>query len=247
MIDVLHGDCLAILPTLADNSIDAIITDPPYHLVRKSRGGRPQPGDLKTPYGRHGPSKARSNHGRPSDGPGKMMKGMRSGFMNSEWDGGDIAFRTEVWSECLRVLKPGGYMLAFGSTRTGHRLACAIEDAGFEIADCLGWVHAQGFPKSLNVAKAIQSKLATGNARFNNSDELAFPQQAAMDAPGAMWVNCSTGTWSGSQGVVDAPEAAQWAGFGTRAQTRLGANLSGPRNLASAPMPRTSSNGASVR
>jgi len=80
-------------------------------------------------------------------------------FMGNGWDSSDgIAGRPEVWAECLRVLKPGGYLLAFGATRTYHRMAVAIEDAGFEITDSLHWSYGQGFPKSLNVAKAIDKK-----------------------------------------------------------------------------------------
>jgi DNA modification methylase len=78
--------------------------------------------------------------------------------MNKAWDS-DIAFRPEIWGECLRVLKPGGFFLAFGSPRTFHRLVCAIEDAGFEIRDMILWIHAQGFPKAHNVARAIDKKL----------------------------------------------------------------------------------------
>jgi site-specific DNA-methyltransferase (adenine-specific) len=83
--------------------------------------------------------------------------------MGKEWDGGDIAFRTEVWSECLRVLKPGGHLLSFGGSRTYHRMAVAIEDAGFEIRDQIMWVYGSGFPKSHNIGKAIDK--IQGNQR----------------------------------------------------------------------------------
>jgi site-specific DNA-methyltransferase (adenine-specific) len=76
-------------------------------------------------------------------------------FMGKHWDTGAVAFDTAVWGHCLRVLKPGGHVLAFGGTRTWHRLACAIEDAGFEIRDCIAWLYGSGFPKSLDVSKAI--------------------------------------------------------------------------------------------
>jgi DNA modification methylase len=75
------------------------------------------------------------------------------GFMGKQWD--DLPPGLVWASECLRVLKPGGHLLAFGGTRTYHRLACAVEDAGFEIRDCLVWLYGSGFPKSLNVGKAI--------------------------------------------------------------------------------------------
>lgn len=81
------------------------------------------------------------------------------GFMGKSWDSTGIAYDREVWELCLQVLKPGGHLLAFGGSRTYHRMACAIEDAGFEIRDQIMWIYGQGFPKSLNVSKAID-KLA---------------------------------------------------------------------------------------
>ena len=106
---VLHGDCRKVMQTMPNNSVDAIITDPPYEL----------------------------------------------GFMGKSWDSTGVAYDIKVWQECLRVLKPGGHLLAFGGSRTYHRLACAIEDAGFQIRDQIMWVYGSGFPKSLNIGKAI--------------------------------------------------------------------------------------------
>ncbi|AXH68079.1 DNA methylase [Mycobacterium phage Target] len=76
-------------------------------------------------------------------------------FMGKKWDGSGIAFDVEMWEQCLRVLKPGGHLLAFGGSRTWHRLTVAIEDAGFEIRDSIAWLYGSGFPKSLDVSKAI--------------------------------------------------------------------------------------------
>jgi site-specific DNA-methyltransferase (adenine-specific) len=106
---ILHGNNLDILPTLPDNSIDSIVTDPPYEL----------------------------------------------GFMGKKWDSSGIAYSVELWQQCLRVLKPGGHLLSFGGTRTYHRVAVAIEDAGFELRDSIAWLYGSGFPKSLDVSKAI--------------------------------------------------------------------------------------------
>lgn len=80
------------------------------------------------------------------------------GFMGKEWDRSGIAFDVSFWAQCLRVLKPGGYLLAFGGARTYHRLACAIEDAGFEIKDQIMWVFGSGFPKSLNLRGEHEGK-----------------------------------------------------------------------------------------
>jgi site-specific DNA-methyltransferase (adenine-specific) len=127
-VTILHGDCVEQMRTLADKSVDSIVTDPPYHLT--NAGGGPK-GD--NPY-----SRSRAGAGT-------------KGFMGKEWDGGDIAFRPETWVEALRVLKPGGHMLAFSGSRTYHRMVCAIEDAGFEIRDQIMWIYGSGFPKSKNL------------------------------------------------------------------------------------------------
>jgi site-specific DNA-methyltransferase (adenine-specific) len=132
------GDSLTVMRTMADQSVDAIVTDPPYHLTSiVKRFGSPTAAPAK------------------SNGATGVYARSSGGFMGQQWDGGDIAFRTEVWEECLRVLKPGGHLLAFGGSRTYHRLACAVEDAGFEIRDQIMWVYGSGFPKSLDVSKAI--------------------------------------------------------------------------------------------
>ena len=85
------------------------------------------------------------------------------GFMGKHWDNSGIAYNVEMWKECLRVLKPGGYLLAFGGTRTSHRMVCAIEDAGFEIRDSILWLYGSGFPKSMNIGKEIDK--LQGNER----------------------------------------------------------------------------------
>jgi DNA modification methylase len=133
---VLHaGDCMEVLRELPDNSIDAVCTDPPYHLTSiVKRFGSP--------------------NAQPAKGNAAFTRASR-GFMGKQWDGGDIAFTLELWAEVLRVLKPGGHMVAFSGTRTYHRMACAIEDAGFEIRDQLAWTYGSGFPKSHDVSKGI--------------------------------------------------------------------------------------------
>lgn len=121
------GDSREVMASLPDCSVDSIVTDPPYALTAASRNGSPRNNDPETPFGR--------------------TKLGERGFMGKTWDVGDTAFAVEFWAEALRVLKPGGHILAFGGTRTYHRLACAIEDAGFEIRDCIMWVYGSGFNK----------------------------------------------------------------------------------------------------
>lgn len=93
-------------------------------------------------------------------------------FMGKGWDRTGIAFQPETWRKCYEVLKPGGYLLAFGGSRTFHRIAVAIEDAGFEIRDTIMYLYGTGFPKSLNIAKGIEAKLTTGSANKTQFSEL---------------------------------------------------------------------------
>jgi len=103
------------------------------------------------------------------------------GFMGKKWDASGIAYNVELWRECLRVLKPGGHLLAFGGTRTYHRMACAIEDAGFEVRDMLEWIYASGFPKSLNVGKAVDK--LQGNEREDVEVDIAFADSDCWGVP----------------------------------------------------------------
>jgi site-specific DNA-methyltransferase (adenine-specific) len=148
---VLHcGDCLDVLATLEECSLDSCVTDPPYHLTSiVKRFGAPNSAPVKVSefYQGNGESKGSSPYKRSS-----------AGFMGKLWDGGDIAFDPETWRAVLRVLKPGAHLLAFGGTRTYHRMACAIEDAGFEIRDCIQWLYGSGFPKSHDVSKRIDRR-----------------------------------------------------------------------------------------
>jgi len=90
------------------------------------------------------------------------------GFMGKKWDSTGISYNIEMWKECLRVLKHGGYLLSFGGSRTYHRMACAIEDAGFEIRDQIMWVYGSGFPKSMDINKAITAKEKYGNSHSSS-------------------------------------------------------------------------------
>lgn len=170
-LQLFPGDCREVLATLDDNSVDSIVTDPPYEL----------------------------------------------GFMGKSWDRSGIAYDPVVWSECLRVLKPGGHLLAFGGSRTYHRLACAIEDAGFEIRDQIQWLYGSGFPKSLNISKAID-KAAGAEREVGPVD----PARAGrLVNQGGKYVT-DVGWSAGNRKVtIDPPatpatdEAKQWDGWGT--------------------------------
>lgn len=97
-------------------------------------------------------------------------------FMGKGWDNSGIAFQKETWEKCLDVLKPWGYLLAFWGSRTYHRIACAIEDAGFEIRDCIMWLYGSWFPKSLNLAKAIEWKLTVWSANTTEFHKLKWDE-----------------------------------------------------------------------
>jgi DNA modification methylase len=166
---LLIGDCIELMKTLDADSVDAIVTDPPYGLS----------------------------------------------FMGKEWDGFGTPLGFQTWSEqwareALRVLKPGGHLLAFGGTRMYHRLAAGIEDAGFEIRDTLMWLYGSGFPKSLDVSKAIDKAAGAERevvARNPNSREQATIANSLYE-PGTV----------GKTANITAPSteaAKKWQGWGT--------------------------------
>ena len=152
---------------MEENSVDSIVTDPPYEL----------------------------------------------GFMGKAWDSTGIAYSVSMWRECLRVLKPGGHLLSFGGSRTYHRMACAIEDAGFEIRDQIMWIYSQGFPKSMDVSKAIDK--AAGAERE------VVGVAAGMGKQNPEWNGTAQGRAENSfkpEYSLTAPStdaAKQWSGWGT--------------------------------
>ena len=127
-----------------------------------------------------------------TDPPYELTAGGKTGFMGARWDGTGVAFDPAVWAECLRVLKPGGHLAAFGAPRTYHRMAVAIEDAGFVISDSLMWVRSGNMPKSKNVSVAINKETNRPRVAFGTSG----PDQVPVTAPAS-------------------PEAAEWEGWGT--------------------------------
>jgi site-specific DNA-methyltransferase (adenine-specific) len=172
---ILHGNNLDILPTLADNSIDSIVTDPPYEL----------------------------------------------GFMGKKWDSSGIAYSVELWQQCLRVLKPGGHLLSFGGTRTYHRVAVAIEDAGFELRDSIAWLYGSGFPKSLDVSKAIDKEAGAEREPITEVISDIFGDQEVekkLANPGSTADRLAMGNNWQDNPVETKPatlEAQTWQGWGT--------------------------------
>jgi DNA modification methylase len=173
-VTVHHGDCLDVLRELDDNSVDAVVTDPPYSLT----------------------------------------------FMSRDWDRHDSPEQFQSWcqfwaAECLRVLKPGGHLLAFGGTRTWHRLACAIEDAGFEVRDSLAYMYGSGFPKSLDVSKAIDKAAGAEREVVGIKWADKYP-----NGPGGNTFTVGgepDGTRSAPEPLTApaTPDAARWQGWGT--------------------------------
>lgn len=128
------GDCLEVLDSLPENSVDSVVTDPPYHLTSiVKRFGGDMPPRTEATVGKHA-------YGRHA-----------AGFMGKAWDGGDIAFQVDTWRKVLRVLKPGGYILAFASTRGFGRMSVAIEDSGFITHPLIAWVFGAGMPKATRI------------------------------------------------------------------------------------------------
>jgi site-specific DNA-methyltransferase (adenine-specific) len=145
--EIYNSDCIEQMKKMIEQGvqIDSCVCDPPYHLqsIVKRFSKTSVDDETKT-------SQNASNHAM-----GRLSKG----FMGKSWDGGDIAFQIETWKLVYDLLKPGGHLIAFSGTRTYHRMACAIEDAGFEIRDQLGWMYGTGFPKSHNISKSIDRQL----------------------------------------------------------------------------------------
>ena len=171
MIRLHNHDCLEVLKMMIEDEVfvDSIVTDPPYHLT-----------STVDRFGKEGSA-------APKDKDG-LYNRIDRGFMGQEWDGGDIAFRKETWELCFKVLKPGGHLLAFSGSRTYHRMAVAIEDAGFDIRDQIMWLYGSGFPKSHNIGKAVDKKL--GNERIKTGEtkthsNKGMPQAEKRTAIGA--------------------------------------------------------------
>jgi len=170
--DIKHGDCLEAMRGMADNSVDSIVTDPPYGLS----------------------------------------------FMGKKWDY-DVPEQA-VWEECLRVLKPGGHLLAFAGTRTQHRMAVRIEDAGFEIRDMIAWVYGSGFPKSLDVSKAIDKAAGVEREVIGMREHPTLTREdKSRNGTAQNGSNSAKEEWPITSPATEA--ASQWQGWGTALKPAL--------------------------
>jgi len=199
VIQIHHASCIDWLAEYNGPLFDACVTDPPYHLTSiVKRFGK----------GNAAPCKEGAT--------GAYARASR-GFMGKEWDGGDIAFRPETWALVMKVLKPGAHIVAFSGTRTYHRMACAIEDAGFEIRDQIGWLYGSGFPKSHNISKAID--------KINGAEReiVGIKQRANKDFSENLYAKAESNKNNnkifgyGVEEITAAAtkEAQQWEGWGT--------------------------------
>jgi DNA modification methylase len=195
------GNNLAVMATMADCSVDAVVTDPPYGLEFMGKEWDCLTRNLMNPTSEADIVRKEQY--------GSGYAGRRSNLPDLSKSGGKAAQEWhEVWArECLRLLKPGGYLLAFGGTRTYHRLTCAIEDAGFEIRDCVAWMYGQGFPKSLDVSKAID-KAAGAEREVVGGYMHGGTRQSGIKGKdlGQVWHNETSPA---------TPAARQWDGWGT--------------------------------
>ncbi len=196
MFTLHHGDSREVLRSIPDASIDSCVTDPPYALV--SIGKR---------FGADGAAPAQSKQSG-------VYARASAGFMGQKWDTGEVAFDPDFWREVWRVLKPGAHVVAFGGTRTYHRLACAIEDAGFEIRDMVSWLYGSGFPKSHDVSKGIDK--AAGAVR----EVVATGDPVKRMIPGADqardgWEKTNGREYVPTETAPATPDAERWEGWGT--------------------------------
>jgi DNA modification methylase len=186
------GDSREVLRGFESNSIHSVVCDPPYALV-----------SIVKRFG--GENAAPAQHG--ADG---LYARASAGFMGKAWDTGETAFAIEFWQEVYRVLKPGGHVAAFSGTRSYHRLACAIEDAGFEIRDQLAWIYGSGFPKSHDVSKGIDKMLGAERTKIQKEGAPGYQRSVGNHRP---WMDDPEHKIDSDAPAT--PQAAEWQGWGT--------------------------------
>ena len=194
-----HTDMLAWLRDYDGPLFDSCVTDPPYHLT-----------SIVKRFGKPGRAEAKVG------ATGAYARASR-GFMGKEWDGGDIAFRPETWRAVFDALKPGAHLVAFSGTRTYHRMACATEDAGFEIRDQLAWCYGSGFPKSHDVSKGIDKAAGAERPVTHTTKSGGLARQNTVNAEQGFRPDdyyAERGNQFRSNDPIT-PEAAQWQGWGT--------------------------------
>jgi DNA modification methylase len=190
------ADCLVAMKRLEANSVDSAVCDPPYHLTSIVK----RFGAVNAAPAKRGKTGA---YARAS-----------AGFMGKQWDGGDIAFQPKVWREVFRVLKPGAHLIAFGGTRTYHRMACAIEDAGFEIRDCIQWLYGSGFPKSHDVGKGID-RMADAERPVVGAGKPVKRMIPGADQNEDGWEKTNGRVYVPGQRPPVTEDAQRWDGWGT--------------------------------
>lgn len=198
---IIHAEAMAWLKDQPANSFDAFFADPPYGL---------SPDGVARDWDQISRLRHRENFGREEYAPEKGR-----GFMNKKWDAGVPG--PSFWREVLRVLKPGAPVLAFGGSRTYHRMVCAIEDAGFRVVDKIAWIYGQGMPKSHNISKSIDKKLGVkrkvvGTRTLVGSAALSLKEKGGTYASGTSSQG-RTVDIDVTEAVRD--EARAWGGHGT--------------------------------
>ena len=209
-----NGDCLEVLDELSSGQIHSCVTDPPYHLtsiVKRFGAKNAAPVKVSEFFTENGKTKGSSPYLRSA-----------AGFMGQQWDGGDIAFRPDTWEKVINALKPGGHLCAFSGTRTYHRMAVAIEDAGFEIRDMIAWLYGSGFPKSHDVSKGIDKAargFPHGGPDPTSPNHGKFKGGCSEENEDGRGFGAGPGQFMKEQGTTVArelvDEAKRWQGWGT--------------------------------
>lgn len=201
-VSVRAGDARQVVACLEPQSIDAVVTDPPYALVSIARR-----------YGRADAAPA-------TVGATGAYARASAGFIGQAWDTGETAFAADFWRLVLRAMKPGAFLVAFGGTRTVHRLACAIEDAGFEIRDMIAWLYGSGFPKSHSVARGIDRLQGCEGETVPNGPPVARMIPGATQAREG-WHKTDGRQYQPGRYVPASEEAVAWLGWGTALKPAL--------------------------